>query len=239
MAKTWDYHHLVQPAITELTHNVYQWRRHGATRPIPIVTLNADMAQGIETLLMRKRTLGDPRYQLERMCYRLSKTHLVSNIPYRDDPRTQGELLNEPIVSHYRVERDKDSGQVQQLTLTLSQWIYGRIEHGNEDYLKYPPGGAFLVDSKLEQGVIEMARHFAVDKPWSVPFKDVRLQMERPEKAKHFEIFMREVIQANDVPGFTLSSEREEDKLLLVITPIPKKPKRKSRKKAASAPSKN
>jgi plasmid replication initiation protein len=204
MATIWDADILIWAAST-----LNRMKQQGLNDlPRTLTTTPYDLLRAI------KRSTGGRDYQeLQAALLRLQTTSITTSI--RASKRRQKAGFN--WLDSWTFDTDAETEQPRGMTLTLSDWVYEGIV--NEKSLLTMHPDYFLLSGGLERALYRIARKHAGSQRggWLCRVEVLREKTGSDAKPKEFNRMLRRVIEADQLPDYTMELTETADKAQAVL----------------------
>jgi plasmid replication initiation protein len=147
----------------------------------------------------RRQTSGDGYRRLVAALDRLSGTRIKTNIKTMDGIEfTNGVGL----ITEYSARRSSRSGQIIDVQITLSPWLFKMVEGANvltlhRDY--------FLLRKPLDRRIYELARkHCGSQAKWSISAEILKKKTGAGGTIRHFREEVRRIVETNHLPDYVV-----------------------------------
>lgn len=192
MATIWDADILIWAASV-----LNRMREQGINDlPRTLTTSTYDLLRGI-----RRGTSGRTYQELQAALQRLETTSIRTSLraPKR---RTEAQF---GWLDGWSLEVDRETGQPRGMTITLSNWVYEGIV--SERSLLTMHQDYFLLTGGLERALYRIARkHVGQQRGgWTCRIEVLREKTGSDAQAKEFNRMLRKIIEADQLPEYTLS----------------------------------
>ena len=214
MASVWDYD-IVLMAISHLTEALNRYK--SGRGEMPGRTFQPHVSEILK--FCRKSDGGRQYEEIEAALDRLKNTTLKI---VRTKKGRGGRALRlaeaEGLISNYKTTSYADNGRLQMVEIEIPSWIYREVvETENPDVLTMHPD-FFLLNGGLERFVYRLARRAAGKGAARWMFRTIYERSGSTGTFKKFTFSLREMIQTNGLPEYSLSEEAGQDGAVLVIT---------------------
>ena len=152
----------------------------------------------------RRQTSGDGYRRLVNALDRLSGTRIKTNIKTLDGIEyTSGVGL----INEYNARRSSRTGQVIDVEITLSEWLFKMVEGANvltlhRDY--------FSLRRSVDRRVYELARKHCGSQPkWSVSLEILKKKTGAGGTIRHFREDVRRLVDTNHLPDYTVEFDND------------------------------
>lgn len=203
MASVWDYD-IVLMMISHLTEAMNRWRDGKGGKPSSAFTPPV-----ADILKFCRRGDGSRQVEeLEAALDRLKGTTIKSSRDrVQPDGKTMREVEAEGLINNYRVVARTDTKRLSVVEIEAPKWIYREIVEGKTPEVLTVHPDYFLIDPGIGRFVYRLARRAAgkTDARWA--FKTIYERSGSAGTFKEFTRTMRRIIEANDLPEYTLSEE--------------------------------
>ena len=198
MATIWDADILIWAASV-----LNRMKEQGANDlPRTLTTTTYDLLRGI-----RRGTGGRAYHELQAALQRLETTSIRTSVraPKR---RTEAQF---GWLDGWTLEVDPETDQPRGMTITLSNWVYEGIVR--ERSLLTMHQDYFLLTGGLERAVYRIARKHAGQQRggWSCRVELLREKTGSDSKVKEFNRMLRKIIEADQLPDYSLSMTQTVD----------------------------
>lgn len=170
--------------------------------PRTLTTTTYDLLRGI-----RRGTGGRAYHELQAALQRLETTSIRTSVraPKR---RTEAQF---GWLDGWTLEVDSETDQPRGMTITLSNWVYEGIVR--ERSLLTMHQDYFLLTGGLERALYRIVRKHAGQQRggWSCRVGLLREKTGSDSKAKEFNRMLRKIIEANQLPDYSLSMTQTAD----------------------------
>ena len=212
MASIWDYD-IVLMAISHLTESMNRFREGKGDKPGRVFRPHvADVLK-----FCRRSDGGKQKDDLVETCIRLNTTHVAMQ---RTRKAKNGRVVTisegEALISRYKVVKS-ETGRPEYIEIELADWMYREIAEGkNPDVLTVHPD-YFLIDPGIGRFLYRLARRAAgkTEAKWS--FKVLYDRSGSAGTFKEFCRILRRIIEANDLPEYTLQEEEGQSGPLMLM----------------------
>ena len=216
MASVWDYD-LVLMMVSHLTEAMNRYREGRGEKPgrtfRPHVT---DILK-----FCRRGDGGKQADEVENALDRLKGTTIKSVRETgltANGRRPMREVKAEGLISDYTVLSHTDTGKVASVEIEAPRWLYKEVTEGKRpDVLTVHPD-YFLIDPGIGRFVYRLARRAAGRSGAKWAFQTIYERSGSAGKFKEFCRILRNIIQANDLPEYSLREEAGQGGPLLVMT---------------------
>ena len=202
MASVWDYD-LVLMAVSHLTEAMNRYRDGRGEKPGRVFRPHV----GDVLKFLRRAYGGKQKDDLVETCLRLNTTHVaVRRTEKGKNGRTITVNEGEPLISRYKVIENR-SGKPEFIEIEVAQWMYQEITGGKKpDVLALHPD-FFLIGTGIGRFVYRLARRAAgkTEARWS--FQTIYERSGSAGTFKEFCRILRGIVEANDLPEYTLTME--------------------------------
>lgn len=171
---------------------------------------------GSELLTATNRMTTGRGYELLRVALeRLAGTRITTNIMTGDKEITRGFGL----IDSYEIVRQSREGRMQEIEVTLSDWVFNAIESREVLTLHR---SYFRLRKPIERRLYELARKHCGRKPeWRISLDLLRRKVGSSSTLKEFRRLLRKVIEddhrENHLPDYTLRLESRQGSDDIVI----------------------
>ena len=148
----------------------------------------------------RRQTSGDGYRRLVAALDRLSGTRIKTNIKTMDGIEfTNGVGL----ITEYSARRSSRTGQIIDVQITLSPWLFKMVEGANvltlhRDY--------FLLRKPLDRRIYELARkHCGSQAKWSISAEILKKKTGAGGTIRHFREEIRRIVETNHLPDYVVA----------------------------------
>ncbi|OHV78546.1 replication initiator protein A [Rhizobium sp. LCM 4573] len=214
MASIWDYD-IVLMLISHLTEAMNRYKAGRGPMPGKLFVPHVS-----EILKFCRRGDGGKQVDhVEAALDRLQGTSIksVRERPAKKGARTMREAEAEGLISRYKVVSYSDSGKVASVEIEAPNWIYREVVEGTRpDVLTVHPD-YFLIDPGLGRFVYRLARRAAGRGNASWLFRTIYERSGSAGTFKEFCRMMRKLIEANDLPEYSISETEGQAGPMLVI----------------------
>jgi len=212
MASVWDYD-LVLMAVSHLTESMNRYREGKGDKPSRVFRPHvADVLK-----FCRRANGGKQKDDLVETCIRLNTTHVAIQ---RTRKAKNGRMVTvsegEALISRYKIINNA-SGRPEHIEIELADWMYREVTEGkNPDVLTVHPD-YFLIDPGIGRFLYRLARRAAGkgEAKWS--FQTVYERSGSAGTLKEFCRILRRLIDANDLPEYTLQEQAGQSGPLLLM----------------------
>ncbi|MBZ2574368.1 MULTISPECIES: replication initiator protein A [Xanthomonas] len=213
MASVWDYD-LVLMAISHLTDAMNRYREGKGDKPSRVFRPHV----GDVLKFLRRADGGKQKDDLIETCLRLNTTHVaIQRTKKGKNGRTYTVSEGEPLISRYKVISNS-AGRPEHIEIELAQWMYQEVTEGkNPDVLTVHPD-YFLIDPGIGRFLYRLARRAAGRSSAKWSFQTIFERSGSTGTFKKFCFNVRKLIEANDLPEYTLTEEPGQNGPLLVMT---------------------
>ncbi|WP_236709754.1 MULTISPECIES: replication initiator protein A [unclassified Pseudomonas] len=212
MASVWDYD-LVLMAVSHLTEAMNRYRDGRGEKPGRVFRPHV----GDVLKFLRRAYGGKQKDDLVETCLRLNTTHVAVR---RNEKGKNGRTITvnegEPLISRYKVI-ENSSGKPEFIEIEVAQWMYQEITGGKKpDVLALHPD-FFLIGTGIGRFVYRLARRAAgkTEARWS--FQTIYERSGSAGTFKEFCRILRSIVEANDLPEYTLTMEAGQSGPLLAM----------------------
>lgn len=171
-----------------------------------------------DLMVMTNRETNGGAYQRFRdTLFRLRNTAIETNI------RMGGtEILDGfGFIENYRIISETRDGRMQEVEITLSDWLFNAIDAKGKDLLTISPG-YFRLRKPLERRLYELARKHCGQQPrWHIRLEKLRLKSGSNSKSKEFRRMVAAIVAADEAHGHFPDYTIRLDDELVVIRPRP------------------
>ncbi|WP_051953949.1 replication initiator protein A [Xenophilus azovorans] len=211
MASVWDFD-VVLMAISYLTRAANEWRAGRGEKPGRVFRPHIS-----EILRFAKRSVGGRQYEeIESVVERLRTTSVESVRTIRQrGGRTQRVSEAESFITRYKIISDEASGKVATVEIEVASWIYEAAF--NTDVLTVHPS-YFLIESGLGRFLYRLARKAAGRTVATYGFRTIYERSLSTSTFKEFSRMLRALIEADQLPEYSLSEEDGEEGPVLRMT---------------------
>ncbi|EJE6498699.1 replication initiator protein A [Salmonella enterica] len=212
MATIWDY----DVVLMMISHLADAIRRHRAGKdPVPSRRFRP---HSVEILKFCRLPDGGQQYEnLSKTLDRLQGTFV--KIEHRNpDPKSKKRRTGYfPLLGGAEVVSYTDTGKVGQVELVIPEWIYdGVCGHDTPEVLTVDPD-YLLIRGGLARFIYRLARKAAGRTEARYNFRTVHQRSGSTRDFKKFVFDLRQLIEANDLPGYGLSETKGSDGPVLVM----------------------
>lgn len=214
MASIWDYD-LVLMAMSQLAEAANQWRAGKAEKPSrtlsPLVS---------EILKFCRRDDGIRQYQeIEAALKRLVGTTVLIK---RNVPTKKGRLIEmtegQPLINSFKMAALSDKGRIIKVEMEIGKWIYEQIVEEEKPGILTVNPDYFLITGGIGRFIYRLARRTANKGTSEYSFKTLFERSGSTGDQKNFNRYLRQLIEANDLPDYSLSERKGVDGPVLVMT---------------------
>lgn len=172
-----------------------------------------------DLLIFTNRNTGGKDYEaLRGSLRRLSETRIRTNIETDDTEQETGFGL----IEKYRIERNKQTGRIEKLEVTLADWLFRAIS--NKKVLSLHPD-YFRLRKPLERRIYEIARkHCGSQSKWEVGMSLLQKKCGSSSPLKHFRYIMRDLVKHDHLPDYAVEINEKRD----VVIFTKRKPSKKT-----------
>ncbi|EJD3148810.1 replication initiator protein A [Salmonella enterica] len=214
MASIWDYD-IVLMMVSHLTESMNLYKAGRGPMPGRVfIPHTSDIAK-----FCRRGDGGRQADEIEAALDRLLGTTIksVRESPSRNGKRTVREVEAEGLIGPYRVVSRTDSGKVARVEIKAPDWIYREVTAGTKpDVLTVHPD-YFLIEPGLGRFIYRLARRAAGKSSAKWSFKTIYERSGSAGTFKEFSRMIRRLIEANDLPEYTLKEEAGQSGPQLII----------------------
>ncbi|MFN7102153.1 MAG: replication initiator protein A [Pseudorhizobium sp.] len=214
MASVWDYD-IVLMMISYLTEGT---NRHKAGRgELPAREFRPHVS---EILKFCRRSDGGKQYAaIEEALGRLKTTTLkIVRTEKGRGGRTVRRVREQGLIENYEVVSYADNGQVQSVIITAPDWLYREVTEGkNPNVLTVHPD-YFLIEPGIGRFVYRLARRAAGRSEARWAFQTIYERSGSAGTFKEFCRILRKIIQADDLPEYSLREEAGQGGPQLAMT---------------------
>lgn len=168
-------------------------------------------------VMTNRETNGGAYKRFKDTLFRLRNTAIETNI------RMGGtEILDGfGFIENYRIIRETRDGRMQEVEITLSDWLFNAINEKGKDLLTISPE-YFRLRKPLERRLYELARKHCGQQPrWHIGLEKLRGKSGSTSKSKEFRRMVSAIVEADiahgHFPDYTIRLEDE----LVVFRPRP------------------
>lgn len=214
MASIWDYD-LVLMAMSQLAEAANQWRQGKAEKPsrklTPLVS---------EILKFCRRDDGVKQYQdIEAALKRLVGTTVLIK---RLVPTKKGRLVEmtegQPLINSFKMAAISEKGRLVRVEMEIGLWIYEQIVEAEKPGILTVNPDYFLITGGIGRFVYRLARKTANKGVSEYSFKTLYERSGSTGEQKNFNRYLRQLIEANDLPDYSLSERKGVDGPVLAMT---------------------
>ena len=213
MASVWDYD-IVLMAVSHLTAAVDRWRAGKGDKPSRV--FRPPIAEILK--FCRRGDGGKQHDDLVAALTRLNTTHVAVERSWKNrNGRTVTVSEGEALIGRYKVISSTEVKKVDTVEIELPEWIYREVvELDRPDVLTVHPD-YFLIEPGIGRFLYRLARRAAgrMQATWS--FRTVYERSGSAGTFKEFSRLLRKLIEANDLPEYTLAEELGQGGPLLVM----------------------
>lgn len=204
MASIWDYD-LILMMVSHMTEAMNRYRVGKGNKPGRIYRPHVN-----EILKFCRR--GDGGKQADEIINALDRLKGTTVKSVRERLASKGgrlmrEVEAEGLISRYKVLSYTDSGKVASVEIEAANWLYKEVTEGKRPEVLTVHPDYFLIDPGIGRFVYRLARKAAGKSIAKWSFKTVYDQSGSAGTFKEFSRILRKIIQANDLPEYTLSHE--------------------------------
>jgi plasmid replication initiation protein len=199
MASVWDYD-IVLMAVSHLTEAMNRYREGKGEKPGRV--FRPPVAEVLK--FCRRAYGGKQKDNLLETCIRLNTTHVaVQRTRKTRDGHKVTVSEGETLISRYKVIKS-ESGRPEYIEIELADWMFREITEGkNPDVLTVHPD-YFLIDPGIGRFVYRLARRAAGKGQAKWSFKTIFERSGSTGTFKKFAFTLRKLIEANNIPEYTL-----------------------------------
>lgn len=158
-------------------------------------------------VMTNRETNGGAYKRFRDTLFRLRNTAIETNI------RMGGvEVLDGfGFIENYRIVRETRDGRMQEVEITLSDWLFNAIDEKGTDLLTISPG-YFRLRKPLERRLYELARkHCGSQSKWHIGLEKLHLKSGATSKSKEFRRMVAAIVEADvehgHFPDYTIRME--------------------------------
>ena len=150
-----------------------------------------------------RQTDGDGYERLRSAFERLSGTRITTNIKADGEEITEGFGL----INEWRIVRKTRSGQMSEIKVTLSDWLFRMVEGRSvltlhRDY--------FRLRKPLERRIYELARkHCGMQDKWSISIETLQKKTGASSHIRVFRAMLRELVAHNHLPDYLVEMNND------------------------------
>jgi plasmid replication initiation protein len=211
MATIWDY----DLVLMMVSHLADATRRHRAGRgPKPT---NRFRPHAVEILKFCRLPDGGQQYEnLAHTLDRLQGTFIkITHTQSSTRKRRTGYF---PLIAGADVVSRTDSGKVGQVEIVIPDWIFdGVCNHKTPEVLTVDPD-YLLIRGGLARFVYRLARKAAGKSSARYSFRTIHQRSGSTREFKKFAHDLRELVKANDLPGYALDEDKGADGPMLLMS---------------------
>jgi len=214
MASVWDYD-IVLMAISHLTDAMNRYREGRGDKPSRVFRPHV-----AEILKFCRRSDGGRQYEeIEAALDRLKSTSLkIVRTRKGKGGRMMREAEGEGLLSNYRTVSYAENGRVAGVEIEVPSWIYREVvEAKNPEVLTVHPE-YFLIEPGIGRFLYRLARRAAGRGRARWSFKLIYERSGSVGTFKEFCRILRKLIDANDLPEYTLAEVAGKAGPMLIIT---------------------
>lgn len=215
MASIWDYDIVVMLA-SHLTEAINRYREGKGEKPGR--TFRPSTSDILK--FCRKGDGGRQVDAVEGALDRLKGTtiKIVRKRLAANGRRTLREVEAEGLIDSYKVLSYTDNGKIAGLEIEVPKWLYGEITEGKRpDVLTVHPD-YFLIDPGIGRFVYRLARRAAGKDQAKWAFQTIYERSGSAATFKEFCRILRKIIEANDLPVYSLKEEAGQTGPMLVMS---------------------
>jgi len=155
----------------------------------------------------RRADGGKQKDDLVATCLRLNTTHVaMQRTKKAKNGRTVTVSEGEALISRYKIIAN-ENGKPEYIEIELAEWMFREIVEGkNPEVLTVHPD-YFLIDPGIGRFVYRLARRAAGKTHAKWAFQTIYERSGSSGTLKKFNFTLRKLIEANDMPEYTLSEE--------------------------------
>jgi plasmid replication initiation protein len=212
MASVWDYD-LVLMAVSHLTEAMNRFRDGKGEKPGRVFRPHV----GDVLRFCRRTDGGKQKDDLVATCIRLNTTHVaMQRTKKAKNGRTVTVSEGEALISRYKIITN-ENGKPEYIEIELAEWMFREIVEGkNPEVLTVHPD-YFLIDPGIGRFVYRLARRAAGKTYAKWAFQTIYERSGSSGTLKKFSFTLRKLIEANDIPEYTLSEEKGQIGPILVM----------------------
>lgn len=214
MASVWDYD-IVLMAISHLTDAMNRYREGRGEKPSRVFRPHV-----AEILKFCRRSDGGRQYEeIEGALDRLKNTSLkIVRTRKGKGGRIMREAEGEGLLSNYRTVSYAENGRVAGVEIEVPSWVYREVvEAKNPEVLTVHPE-YFLIEPGIGRFLYRLARRAAGQGRAKWSFKLIYERSGSVGTFKEFCRILRRLIDANDLPEYTLAEVAGKAGPMLIIT---------------------
>lgn len=214
MASVWDYD-LILMAISYLTEAMNRHRDGRGEKPGRTLKPNV-----VEILKFCRRSDGGRQYEeIEAALDRLKNTSLkIVRTRRGRGGRMMRVVEGEGLLSNYRVSSYAQNGSVASVELEVPNWIYREVVESKQPEILTVHPDYFLIEPGIGRYLYRLARRVAGRGRARWSFKLIYERSGSCGSFKEFCRLIRRLIEADDLPEYTLSEVEGKSGPMLVIT---------------------
>lgn len=214
MASIWDYDIMLM-AISYLTEATNRYRNGQADKPTRMVRPSV-----VDILKFCRRSDGGRQYiEVENALDRLKNTTLkIVRTRQGRSGRIMREVTGEGLLSNYRVMSYAENGVIASVELEVPHWVYHEIVESDHPEVLTVHNDYFLIEPGMGRFLYRLARRVAGRGRARWSFKLIYNRSGSTGSFKEFSRMLRRLIEADDLPEYSLVEEAGKSGPMLVIT---------------------
>ncbi len=214
MASVWDYD-IVLMAISHLTEAMNRFREGKGEKPGPIFRPHV----GDVLKFCRRDNGGKQKEAIVGALQRLSTTFVgLERTKKVRGGKTVIVTEGEGLIGPFKAITNAATGKVEFVEIRVADWMYREVTDGkNPDVLTVHPD-YFLIDPGIGRFVYRLARRAAGKGTATWGFRLIYERSGSTGSFKEFSRILRGIVEANDLPEYTLSTEDGQSGTMLRMT---------------------
>lgn len=214
MASIWDYD-IVLMLVSHLTESMNRFREGKGDMPGRVFKPHVS-----EILKFCRKGDGSRQFaEIEAALDRLSGTTIKSvREVTQDGQRKERVVESEGLISSYRVKSRTDTGKVASVEIEAPNWIYREVTEGRRPEVLTVHPDYFLIDPGIGRFIYRLARRAAGKSSAIWAFKTIYARSGSTGSLKKFTENLRRIINADDLPEYTLREDAGKEGPLLVMS---------------------
>ena len=168
-------------------------------------------------VMCNRETTGGAYKRFRDTLFRLRNTAIETNIKMGGVEVMRGFGF----IESYEIVRETREGRMQEVEITLSDWLFNAIEAKGNDLLTISPG-YFRLRKPLERRLYELARKHCGQQPkWHIGLEKLRLKAGSTSKLFEFRRMVAAIVAADEAHGHFPDYTIRMDEDLVVFRPRP------------------
>lgn len=214
MASVWDYD-IVLMMVSHLTEAMNRYREGKDAKPGRVFRPHVS-----DILKFARR--GDGSRQVEEVEAALDRLKNTTIKTVRDKPTGKGGTMREAeaegLISRYRVLSRTDTKKIASVEIEAPEWIYREVVEGKRPEVLTVHPDYFLIEPGIGRFLYRLARRAAGKDQAKWSFQTIYERSGSTGTFKKFCFTLRKIIEADDLPEYTLKEEAGQSGPQLVMT---------------------